>query len=108
MCLALGIRIHVYLDNWLIRGSTREEVVAHTLVVLQLVERLGWLVNKSKSDPDPTQVCIFVGHQFDLSQALVRPTPERWSKLLSLILQLRMCTVRTERKLMFLLGLLSS
>ena len=64
MALQRGIRIHQYLDDWLVRASSHETCLQHaqTLVV-------------------PKQVFNFVGYQFDLKEGKVRPTPEHWQAL---------------------------
>ena len=50
----------------------------------------------------------FVGYEYHLDSALVRPTPERWLKLQDLILRLKSKRVLTARCLMSLIGLLAS
>ena len=76
-----GIRIHHYLDDWLVRARSHQTCVQHTQTLIALCQELGWLVNKNKSELDPKQVFNFVGYQFDLKEDRVRPTPERWQAL---------------------------
>ena len=65
--------------------------------------------NKSeKSELKPTQVFSFVGYEYHLDSALVKPTQERWLKLQDLILRLKSKRVLTARCLMSLIGLLTS
>ena len=67
------------------------------------------LDNKSgKSELKPTQVFSFVGNEYHLDSALVKPTQERWLKLQDLILRLKSKRVLTARCLMSLIGLLAS
>ena len=67
------------------------------------------LDNKSgKSELNPTQVFSFVGYEYHLDSALVKPTQERWLKLQDLILRLKSKHVLTARCLMSLIGLLAS
>ena len=61
-----------------------------------------------KSELKPTQVFSFVGYEYHLHSALVRPTQERWLKLQDLILRLKSKHVLTARCLMLLVGLLVS
>ena len=77
MALQKGIRIHQYLDDWLVRASTHHTCLQHTQTLVTLCQELGWLVNKEKSELVPTQVFNFVGYQFDLKEGKVRPTVER-------------------------------
>ena len=76
-----GIRIHQYLDDWLVRASTHHTCLQHTQTLVTLCQELGWLVNKEKSELFPKQVFNFVGYQFDLKEGKVRPTEERWQAL---------------------------
>ena len=65
-----------------------------------LTQSLGWIINQEKSELKPTQVFSFVGYEYHLDSALVRPTQERWLKLQDLILQLKSKHVLTARCLM--------
>ena len=73
MALQRGIRIHQYLDDWLVRASSHETCLQHTQTLVVLCQDLGWLVNKEKSELVPTQVFNFVGYQFDLKEARSDP-----------------------------------
>ena len=75
--MSKGIRIHVYLDDCLIRADTPQEAMRATQEMVSLVE-----------NPQPKEVRTEAhpgiqlrGYQYDLSRALVRPTQDRWSKL---------------------------
>ena len=74
MAQARGIRIHQYLDDWLIRAPTKESCHQGTQSLLALYQELGWVVNLEKSELDPKQVFEFVGYRYDLSHGLVKPT----------------------------------
>ena len=76
MALQQGIRIHQYLDDWLVRASTLHTCLQHTQTLVTLCQELGWLVNKEKSELAPKQVFNFVGYQFDLKEGKVRPTDD--------------------------------
>ena len=81
MALQKGIRIHQYLDDWLVIATSHQICLQHTQTLVALCQELGWLVNKEKSELVPKQVFSFVGYQFDLKEGKVRPTPERWQAL---------------------------
>ena len=106
--LITGIRIHQYLDDWLIRAQSPEESSHNTKVVVDLTESLGWMINQLKSELIPTQVFSFVGYEYHLNSALVKPTQERWQKLQALILRITNQSALTARHLMSLTGLLAS
>ena len=108
MAQSRGIRIHQYLDDWLIRAPTKESCHQGTQSLLALCQELGWMVNMQKSELEPQQVFDFVGYQYDLLNGLVRPTQNRWEALqqkITGLLQRRSCQVRT---FMSLIGLLTA
>ena len=108
MALQRGIRIHQYLDDWLMRATSHQTCLQHTQTLVALCQELGWLVNKEKSERDPTQVFNFVGYQFDLRKGKVRPTPERWQTLTDKILSILSGSVCPVRQFMSLIGLLTA
>ena len=108
MALSRGLRLHQYLDDWLIRSQSQEEALVNTRAVVDLTQSLGWIINQEKSELKPTQVFSFVGYEYHLDSALVKPTQERWLKLQDLILRLKSKHVLTTRCLMSLIGLLAS
>ena len=108
MAQSQGIRIHQYLDDWLIRAPTKESCHQGTQSLLALCQELGWMVNMQKSELEPQQVFDFVGYQYDLLNGVVRPTQNRWEALqqkITVLLQTRYCRVRT---FMSLIGLLTA
>ena len=74
---ARGIRIHQYLDDWLLRAPCLQ----HTQTLLALCQQLGWVVNMKKSELTPQQVFDFIGYRFDLVTGRVLPTQDRWATL---------------------------
>ena len=77
MAIHKGIRIHQYLDDWLVRAYCLQ----HTWDLVKMCQDLGWLVNLEKSELEPKKVFDFVGCQFDLRSGRVRPTLDRWQIL---------------------------
>ena len=86
MALSRGLRLHQYLDDWLIRSQSQGEAQVNTQAVVDLTQSLGWIINQEKSELKPIQVFSFVGYEYHLDSALVRPTQQRWLKLQDLIL----------------------
>ena len=103
-----GIRIHQYLDDWLVRATSHRLCLQQTKTLVLLCRELGWLVNEDKSELEPKQVFNFVGYQFDLKEGRVRPTTERWQTLQSKILEILSNPICPVRKLMSLIGLLTA
>ena len=83
------IRVHQYLDDWLIRAQFREEGQLNFQIVVDLTQSLGWIINQEKSELQPTQWFSFVGYQYHLHSALVKPMIYRWLKLQDLILKIK-------------------
>ena len=81
MAQARGIRIHQYLDDWLLRTPCPETCLQHTQTLLSLCQQLGWVVNMKKSELIPQQVFNFIAYQFDLVTGRVLPTQDRWTTL---------------------------
>ena len=48
MALSRGLRLHQYLDDWLIRSQSREEALVNTQAVVDLTQSLGWIINQQK------------------------------------------------------------
>ena len=49
MTLTRGIRLHQYLDEWLIRAQSQEEAQVNTQTVVDLTQSLWWIINQEKS-----------------------------------------------------------
>ena len=108
MAQAKGIRIHQYLDDWLLRAPSPELCLQHTQTLLALCRQLGWIINMTKSELVPKQVFNFVGYRFDLITGQVLPTQDRRETLqekLRFMKGHRQCTVC---QFMSLIGLLTA
>ena len=108
MALQRGIRIHQYLDDWLVRASSPNTCLQHTQTLVTLCQDLGWLVNREKSELVPKQVFNFVGYQFSLKEGKVRPTLERCQALTDKIQSILSGPVCPVRQFMSLIGLLTA
>ena len=108
MAIHKGIRIHQYLDDWLVRARSHHLCLQHTQTLVQICQDLGWFVNVEKSELEPKQVFNFVGYQFDLRSGRVRPTPDQWQTLQEKILTLLSLPVCPFRQFMSLIGLLTA
>ena len=103
-----GIRIHQYLDDWLVRAKSHHLCHQHTQTLVRMCQDLGWLVNKEKSELEPKQVFNFVGYQFDLRSGRVQPTPDRWESLQGKIQVLLSLLACPAQQFMSLIGLLTA
>ena len=64
LALKQDIRLHQYLDDWLIRASSQDEAQKHTVKLLSLIQNLGFIVNLQKSELNPQQRFDFIGYRF--------------------------------------------
>ena len=60
-CRRLGMRLILYLDDSLLLARPREKVMQHRDILVELLLRLGWIVNWDKSDMAPSQDWEFIG-----------------------------------------------
>ena len=108
MAIYKGVRIHQYLDDWLVRARSHQACLHHTQILVKMCQDLGWLVNLEKSELEPKQVFNFVGYQFDLRSGQARPTPDRWQSLQGKIQTLLLLPACPVRQFMSLIGLLTA
>ena len=108
MAIHKGIRIHQYLDEWLVRARSHQVCLQHTQDLVKICQELGWLVNLEKSELEPKQIFDFVGYQFDLRAGRVRPTPDRWQNLQDKILEILSLPACPAWQFMSLIGLLTA
>ena len=108
LALKQDIRLHQYLDDWLIRAPSQAESRIHTANLLSLIQSLGFIVNHQKSELVPQQRFNFIGYHFSLDQGLVKPTDDRWAKIQSSFNRISKKSAINARTLMSIIGLLAS
>ena len=72
-----GIRIHAYLDDWIILASSPGALIRARDRTLSLLQSMGFLVNWEKSQLRPTQHLQYLGAQIDLKLGIIFPSAER-------------------------------
>ena len=60
-----GLRLIIYLEDILILNTSRERVLADLEVVIELLQRLGFIINWEKSVLDPAQNLEYLGLVID-------------------------------------------
>ena len=103
-----GIRMRAYLDDWAIQARSHSQALAHTDVVLQHTQNLGFNVNLKKSDLTPSQQFRYLGLMFDTVGWVVRPSPDREERLRSSIHALLLRESASARELAQVLGSMES
>ena len=79
-----GVRLHVYLDDWLITCGSRQESREHTTWLLHLIQRLGWVVNMEKSELTPSLRVVYLGLDINTVTGLACPSLRRVNNWLEL------------------------
>ena len=101
-----GVKLHVYLDDWLIRADTLEEAQLHSQTTIKVLQFLGWIINFEKSDLTPSQDFQFIGMQFNTRRFTVAPLPIMRVKVQSVLQHWMANPNITARDLHRLLGML--
>ncbi|KAK6018270.1 reverse transcriptase [Ostertagia ostertagi] len=71
-----GIRLIVYLDDWLFIDNEKASLVAKINLIIHLFKKLGLTVNESKSQLEPSQIIEFLGVTIN-SKTFELSVPER-------------------------------
>ena len=101
-----GVKLHVCLDDWLIRADTPEEAQLHAQTTIKVLQFLGWIINFEKSDLTPSQDFQFIGMQFNTRCFTVAPLPKMRVKVQSVHQHWMANPNITARDLHRLLGML--
>ena len=101
-----GVKLHVYLDDWLIRADTWEQAQLHAQTTIRVLQFLGWIINYEKSDLTPSQDFQFIGMQFNTRRFTVAPLPKMRLKVQSVHQHWMTDLNITARDLHRLLGML--
>ena len=75
------ISLHQYLDDWVIRSRSREQLVKDTQFVVNLTQALGFVINWGKSEIIPATKFQFLGMSYNLKDQLVGVSLDRWDRL---------------------------
>ena len=103
-----GFRILRYLDDWLILGSSFQEIVRARDFLLWLCQELGIRINLAKSSLTLSQTIDYLGMRLQMSPLRVFLTPKRVLKLSSLIQDFKSCRHHPLTTWPQLLGVMSS
>ena len=103
-----GFRMILYLDDWLVIGKTKEELLKAKKFILNLVQELGIVLNLEKSVLEPSQVTSYLGVQINSSTLWASPTEKRVNNALSLISEFVSCGAKPAKSWQSLLGHMSS
>ena len=103
-----GVRLRMYLDDWLILSQSQETCHVHTQSVLLEASSLGFVLNLQKSELTPSQQFQYLGMSFDTQSMLVRPGSKRLNRLLQSLQRLRALPSASARQITALIGSMES
>ena len=103
-----GVRMILYLDDFLILGSTYQEAQSHTALAVSLLESLGFAINREKSRLIPTQIITFLGFVIDSTVETLSLPQEKVVKVKSLCMKASVTPTMSARQVASLLGTLES
>ena len=103
-----SFRILHYLDDWLVLGSSFQEITRARDFLLWLCDQLGILVNHSKSTLLPSQRLDYLGMTLQTTPLLAFPTQARVHKALSLVAKFESSRLQPLMLWLSLLGVMSS
>ena len=103
-----GIRIHVYLDDWLVLAQDRSALERGIQETLSFLRSLGFLVNEGKSHLIPSQEFQYLGLHFNTASSRVRPADHLVMKAVSIGRNISLQLPLSPRILMRMIGLLGA
>ena len=98
----------MYLDDWLVKHQDRSFLIQHRTMIIDLLQRLGLLINHEKSRLNPTQTLEYLGALFNLKDGIIYPTEIRFLSLQQEISLLTTMTSVPTHKFLRLLGLMAA
>lgn len=76
-----GVRMIVHLDDILVLGSSPEEGKAHVELTIEMLSQLGFVINREKSQLEPTQKIQFLGFWIDSRSMTISLPVEKVEKI---------------------------
>jgi hypothetical protein len=102
------LHLFLYLDDSLMRNTTRFRLLVQIPLLTEIFDLLGFLRNERKSCLIPSQQFIFLGVYYDLLQAIARIPEDRWQKISNIIPVMLSKHTSPARSWCVLIGLLTS
>ena len=105
---SLGLQVHHYLDDWLLRNQRLDHLRTQTQGLLHLTTRLGWIPSLEKSKLSPTQDFVFTGTHYRTDLGLMFPPAVRFREAASHAHRILLAKYATAWDFLSLLGRLVS
>ena len=108
VCRKRKMRFHAYLDDWLILAKSEYLCRQHVTFIKKTAEKLGFRINKEKSELSPSQEFTFLGMKFNTRNQTVSPSEQRVQSLQDLLRTLLTKRTTSARTLARVLGKMES
>ena len=99
-----GVRLIMYLDDMLVMTQSREELGRQLTQIMLLLESLGFVINKQKSQLLPTQTIQYLGFLVDSRGMRIRLTEEKAVQITTACRRAREKGFMSTRELARLIG----
>ena len=99
-----GIRISAYLDDLIIIASSKSLAKEHTLLITNMLQRLGFLINSDKSALRPTQILKHLGFYINTRKMILTLPKDKVRELKREATALWTSTTTTIRRLASFIG----
>ena len=103
-----GIRLIMYLDDLLVMAQSKQELERQIHQIISLLELLGFVVNREKSQLLPTQVILYLGFLINSKEMKIKMADEKVTQLMALCSGARQKRILSVRELATLLGKMTS
>lgn len=103
-----GVYVFVYLDDWLLTAPSQRILTDQVSTVIDLVQRLGFIVNLKKSALQPSQTVQFLGSRLDFASGKIFPTEDRVQQATACATQILEAENPPARLWLRLLGIIAS
>lgn len=104
---ARGMRVVVYLDDFLLASQDRARLSSQTTEAVQLLQFLGWQVNHNKCVTTPSQEIEFLGIVWNTHKNLISLPEKKIQKIRDLSKEIQRRGSATLKQTQCLLGLLN-
>ena len=99
-----GIRLVIYLDDILLANKNREKLEEEVEFTIELLEQLGFLVNREKSAVIPTKTITYLGLLIDSERMIFSLPTDKIDNLKKLCIKMVTNSNTSARELAVLLG----
>lgn len=102
-----GLRVIVYSDDFLVACQNKNELVAQVSMMVQLLESLGWQINRSKTTLKPCQDLEFLGIRWNVEREDMSLPEKKVAKIIKLMMDIERTQSCTLKEAQCLLGQLN-